>query len=164
MANEKQFKVRTKFIGTRGVEEYRATIPVWVNARDVVLEIGCEWGTTTSLIAPHCQKVIGTDISLKCIERARAMHPHLRFEVMDGFDVKAALDLGESFSKVYIDMSGISGYRSLLDTISLLMMYATVLRPEAIIVKSGALKHFAAHCIAWRPDSAQQYAQDTQDI
>ena len=153
MANEKQFKVRTKFIGTRGVEEYRATIPVWVNPRDIVLEIGCEWGTTTAVIAQHCQKVIGTDISLKCIERARATYPDVRFEVMDGFDVKAALALGESFSKVYIDMSGISGYRSLLDTISLLMMYATVLRPEAIIVKSGALKHFAAHCIAWRADS-----------
>ena len=160
MANEKQFKLRTKFIGTRGVEEYRETIPVWVNGRDIVLEIGCEWGTTTALIAPRCQKVIGTDISPKCIEEARVRHPHLRFEVMDGFDVKAALALGEPFSKVYIDMSGISGYRSLLDTISLLMMYATVLRPEAIIVKSGALKHFAAHCIAWHPGSEKMHEQD----
>jgi hypothetical protein len=30
-------------------------------------------------------------------------------------------------------------------------MYATVFRPEAIVVKSGALKHFAAHCRAWQP-------------
>jgi len=153
MANEKQFKVKTKFIATRGVKEYRATIPAWVNEDDVVLEIGCEWGTTTKQIAPHCKKVIGTDVSLECIERARETHPGIRFEVLDGFDVRAAQAFDEEFTKVYIDMSGLSGYRSLLDVISLLNMYATVLRPEAIIIKSGALKHFAAHCIPWRPPS-----------
>ena len=155
MASKNQlFEAKTEFIGTRGVREYRETIPVWVNASDVVLEIGCEWGTTTALIAPHCEKIIATDISPKCIERARKMHPDLHFEVLDGFDVKAALEFGEQFNKIYIDMSGLSGYRSLLDTISLLMMYATVLRPEAIIIKSGALKRFAAHCIPWRSTSS----------
>jgi len=150
MANEKQFKSKAKFIATRNVKEYRATIPVWVNKDDVVLEIGCEFGTTTVLIAPHCREVIGTDISVECIERARREHPDIRFEVLDGFDVRAALDFGKAFTKVYIDMSGLSGYRSLLDVISLLNMYATGLRPEAIVVKSGALKHFASHCVAWQ--------------
>jgi hypothetical protein len=151
MANRNQlFEAKTTFIGTRGVKEYRETIPVWVNSDDIVLEVGCEWGTTTTLIAPHCKKIIATDISPKCIERARQMYPDLHFEVMDGFDVKAALELGEPFTKIYIDISGISGYNSLLDTISLMMMYATVFRPEAIIVKSGALKRFAAHCVAWK--------------
>ena len=149
MANEKQFKIRTRFIATRGVKEYRATIPAWVTAGDVVLEIGCEWGTTTTLIAPHCGTVIGTDVSPECIERAREQHPGIRFEVLDGFDVRAAMALGESFTKVYIDMSGLSGYRSLLDVISLLTMYATVLRPAAIVIKSGALKQFASLCTAW---------------
>jgi len=148
--NEKQLKLKTKFVGTRGVKEYRETIPVWVNENDVVLEIGCEWGTTTQLIAPHCKEVIGTDISSECIQRARERYPDLHFEVLDGFDVRAALDLGKQFTKIYIDISGLSGYRSLLDVISLLTMYATVFRPEAIVIKSGALKHFAAHCIAWR--------------
>ncbi len=155
MANDRQFKFRTTFVATRGVREYRATIPVWVNGDDVVLEIGCEWGTTTTLIAPHCRKVIGTDVSPECIERARQRHPHIRFEVLDGFDVRAALDLGEQFTKVYIDISGLSGYRSLLDAIFLLTMYATVLRPEAIIIKSSALKRFAAHCVAWKKPPAQ---------
>src|SRR5262245_59493533 len=120
---------KTLFIATRGVKEYRATIPLWVTEQDIVLEIGCEWGTTTALLAAHCREVIGTDISADCIARARAMHPGLCFEVLDGFDVLAALRLDKPFTKVYIDMSGISGYRSLLDAISLLMMYATVLRP-----------------------------------
>ena len=154
MANEKQFKVRTKFIATRGVKEYRATIPVWVKPQDVVLEIGCEWGTTTVLIAPHCKQVIGTDVSEEVIQRARREHPHIRFEVLDAFDVRAAGKLGDHFDKIYIDMSGLSGYRSLLDTISLVNMYATVFRPDAIIIKSGALKDFAANCIPWREGEA----------
>ena len=147
--SREQFRLGTTFVGARNVSEYRATIPVWVSADDVVLEVGCEWGTTTALIAPHCRLVIGTDVSAQVIERARRQHPELRFEVLDGFDVRAAQALGEDFTKVYIDMSGLSGYRSLLDVIALLQMYATVLRPQAIVVKSGALKHFAAHCIPW---------------
>ena len=149
MANEKQFRLDTRFIGARGVREYRETIGEWVTSDDVVLEIGCEWGTTTVQLAAACKEVVGTDISPECIERARERHPHIRFEVLDAFDVRAALELGKQFTKVYIDMSGLSGYRSLLDTIALLTMYATVLRPRAIVVKSGSLKHFAAHCVAW---------------
>jgi trans-aconitate methyltransferase len=155
MANENQFKLKTKFIATRNVREYRETIPAWVDKDDVVLEIGCEWGTTTALIAPHCGEVIGVDVSPECVETARQRHPGLRFEVLDAFDVRAALHLGKKFTKVYIDMSGLSGYRSLLDLIALLTMYATVLRPEAIVVKSGALKQFASNCLPWRGEQAR---------
>jgi hypothetical protein len=149
MANDKQFKLKTKYIGTRGVKEYRESILSWVGKDDIVLEIGCEWGTTTALLATHCREVIGTDISLDVITRARERHAQIRFEVLDAYDVLAALALGRPFTKVYIDVSGLSGYRSLLDLIALLNMYATVLHPEAIVVKSGALKQFASQCIAW---------------
>ena len=152
MANENQFRAKTRFIATRNVKEFRETIDRWVNEDDAVLEIGCEWGTTSVLIAPRCKELVAVDISAECIERARQKHPGIRFEVLDAFDVRAALRLGEQFTKVYIDMSGLSGYRSLLDVIALLTMYATVLRPEAIIVKSGALKHFASRCTAWGQD------------
>jgi hypothetical protein len=84
------------------------------------------------------------------------MRPHIRFEVLDGFDARAALALDRPFTKIYIDMSGMSGYRSLLDVMALLTMYATVLRPEAIVVKSAALKHFAAHCFVWRGSRAAE--------
>lgn len=159
MPNNRQFRLRTLFIGTRDVHEYRRSIDTWVAAGDVVLEIGCEWGTTTCLIAPRCRRVIGVDVSQDCIERARRSHPQLEFDVLDAFDMRAALDLArrlgvEAFTKVYIDMSGLSGYRSLLDTIALITMYATVLRPEAIVVKSAALKHFATLCQPWRPPGA----------
>lgn len=160
--NEKQFKLNTKFVGTRGVKEYRESIAKWVNKDDVVLEIGCEWGTTTALIAPCCREVIGTDVSPDCIARARERHPEIRFEVLDAFDALAAQRLGKQFTKIYIDMSGISGYRSLLDLISLLTMYATVLRSEAIIVKSGALKHFASQCIAWRSSGGRNQEKNAE--
>lgn len=150
MANEQQFKLRTRYVATRGVKEYRETIPALVTADDVVLEIGCEWGTTTVLLAERCKEVIGTDISADCIARARQMHPGIRFETLDAFDARAALAFNRPFSKIYVDLSGFSSYRALLDVIALLTMYATVLRPEAIVVKSGALKQFASYCTAWR--------------
>ena len=155
MANNRQYRSKTLFVGTRGVKEYRSSIPVWVNESDTVLEIGCEWGTTTTIIAERAAAVIGTDVSHTVIERARERHPHIRFETLDAFDVRAALELDEDFTKIYIDMSGISGYRSLLDLIALLNSYAAVLRPEAIVVKSGALKDFASRCMAFGGDGAR---------
>ena len=153
MANENQFKLRTRFVATRGVQEYRNTIPALVTPEDTVLELGCEWGATTAALSRHCGFVVGTDVSPECIARARGKHPHLRFEVLDAFDVRAALLLSQrlerSFTKVYLDLSGLSSYRALLDVIALLTMYATVLRPDTIVVKSGSLKHFASHCTAW---------------
>jgi len=161
MANDKQLKLKTYFIGTRGVKEYRESIQQWVNKDDVVLEIGCEFGVTTRCLADRAKEVIGTDISLEVVERARKMFPGIRFETLDGFDVLGAQAFGKTFTKIYIDISGISGYRSLLDVIALLNMYATMLRPAAIVVKSGALKHFAAHCVAWNPSTSGAPEQET---
>ena len=149
MANDRQFKLQTKFVATRGVEEYRASVATWVQPSDSVLEIGCEWGATSVVIAERAPKLLATDISSKVIERARETHPTIEFAVLDAFDVRAALEFGRSFDKIYVDMSGLSGYRSLLDAISLLTMYATVFRPAAIVIKSGALKQFARNCVAW---------------
>jgi trans-aconitate methyltransferase len=149
MANDQQLKLRTRFIATRGVQEYRATIPLVVQSRDVVLELGCAWGGATRILAQHCPDVVGTDVSPSCIARARQDHPELTFAVLDAFDVRAALALGKPFTKIYLDLSGLSSYRALLDVIALLTMYATVFRPQAMVVKSGALKHFASHCRAW---------------
>jgi trans-aconitate methyltransferase len=149
MANERQYKSKTRIIATRGVREYRATIPAAVGPGDVVLETGCEWGTTTRLLAQYAEQVVGTDISPDCIDRARKLRPELDLRVLDAYDVRAALDFGLPFDVIYIDLSGLSGYRGLLDLIALVNSYATVLRPRTIVVKSGALKHFSERCTAW---------------
>lgn len=162
-ARELQKSKSTKFIGTRGVEEFRASIDVWIEDVDAVLEIGCEWGTTTEIIAAKAKSVIGTDISLKCIEKARQLRPGIRFETLDGFNVIDALKFGINFNKIYIDISGLSGYRSLLDVISLLRTYEMILKPRAIIIKSGSLKHFASHFMAWNPVNVPSGIETTQD-
>jgi hypothetical protein len=149
MANETQFRAATRIIATRGVQEYRQTIPAVVGPGDHVLEVGCEWGTTTAVLASYAAHVIGTDISAKCIGRARAMRPGLDFRVLDAFDIRSVLDLGVTVTKVYMDLSGLSGYRGLLDLIALIQGYAGIVRPDTVVVKSGALKHFAQHCSAW---------------
>jgi trans-aconitate methyltransferase len=149
MATSGPFKTTTRYIPTNNVKEYRETIPECVNDEDVVLEIGCEWGSTSALIAPHCRELIATDLSPVCIERARRDYPSIRFEELDVFDITTAQAFDRQFTKIYIDVSGFSGYRSLLDTISLLQMYATILQPDTIVIKSNSLKHFASCCRPW---------------
>lgn len=150
MANDKQYRLRALYIGTRGVKEYRASISQYINPNDKVLEIGCEWGTTSELLYKYSKNLVATDISLKCIERASSMRPNIHFETLDVYDLKRAMSFGVDFNKMYIDVSGLSGYRSLLDVISLLDRYASIFPIETIVIKSGALKDFGKRCIAWQ--------------
>jgi hypothetical protein len=78
------------------------------------------------------------------------MRPGLDFRVLDAFDVRSVHDLGLPISKVYMDLSGLSGYRGLLDLIALIQSYAGIVRPDTVVVKSGALKHFARCCSPWQ--------------
>ena len=150
MANDKQYKLHTLYVGTRGVKEYRASISQYVDPKDRILEVGCEWGTTSELIYEKCKNLIATDVSQKCIDRAKQMRPQIHFETLDVFDLRKAQSFNVDFNKLYIDVSGLSGYRSLLDVISLLEMYSTVFKLDAVVIKSGALKNFAKRCIAWK--------------
>jgi hypothetical protein len=149
MANDSQFKLKTLIVGTRGVSEYRASIPSYIFPNDKVLEIGCEWGTTTELLVKYSQNVLATDISSECLDRAKQMRPTLRFEKLDVSDIKTAMSFGIAFTKMYIDVSGFSGYKSFLDVVALCDMYSSIFPLEAIVIKSGAIKNFARRCIAW---------------
>jgi hypothetical protein len=150
MGNDRQFRSRARIVATRGVREYRQTVPTVVGPDDKVLEVGCEWGTTTAVLAAHAPLVVGTDISAVCIERARKMRPELDFRVLDAYDIRSVLDLGIRFTTVYLDLSGLSGYRGLLDLLALVNSYAAVLAPHTIVVKSGALKDLAERCVPWQ--------------
>jgi hypothetical protein len=152
MANDSQYKLKTLFVGTRGVKEFRASIAKYVEPDDKILEVGCEWGTTSELIYRKCKNLIATDISPKCIERARKMRPDIHFEVLDVYDISKAMSFGMDFNKMYIDVSGLSGYRSVLDVLALLNMYASVFKMDVIVIKSGALKDLGKRVIPWRSD------------
>lgn len=156
MANENQLKLKCLFIATRGVDEYRQTIEKWINPTDSVLEIGCEWGTTSTLIYEKCKNLTATDISIECIQKARQKYPEINFATLDAFNIREAMKLGDKFSKIYIDMSGLSSYRALLDVIALLNQYAAIFEPKAIIIKSGSLKQFARNCVEWKTKSAKE--------
>lgn len=142
-------KLRTTIIAASGVREYRASIAAVVCPEDIVLEVGCEWGTTTERLAQHARRVLAADISPKCIRRAQTMRPDLDFRVLDGFDVMTIQRLNVPFSVVYLDISGLSGYRGLLDLIALINTYSAVLTPRTIVVKSSGLKQFIERCDPW---------------
>ena len=51
-----------------------------------ILDLGCGTGALTAEIAARGSIVLGIDSSAQMIAKARADHPHLRFEVADGHD------------------------------------------------------------------------------
>ncbi|WKZ29743.1 MAG: hypothetical protein QY314_02955 [Candidatus Dojkabacteria bacterium] len=132
----------TKFIITKGVSEYRATIPSCVRPSDTVLEIGFAWGTTTKILSHYCKKVVGIDKG-KSFFTAVKTYPELEFHQIDGFSISQVLALPYSFNKVYID---ISGCRDLFTTIKILKMYESALNPELIVIKASKLKRFVSQC------------------
>eukprot|EP01126_Amoeba_proteus_P038723 TRINITY_DN4050_c0_g1_i10.p1 TRINITY_DN4050_c0_g1~~TRINITY_DN4050_c0_g1_i10.p1 ORF type:complete len:413 (-),score=59.09 TRINITY_DN4050_c0_g1_i10:1405-2643(-) len=69
-----------RVVATFGVNQYRQMIPFVCLKDDTVLEIGCQHGITTLLIARHCTegKVYGVDIGQQSIERAIAMQTERR--------------------------------------------------------------------------------------
>jgi len=136
---------RTEFVITRGVAEYRRTIPQYVDAGDIVLEVGCGTGKTTEILSRHAAKVVGIDPG-EAIEKARNTYPGIQFERIDGFDIGAILSLGLRFTKVYID---ISGNRDILDVVKITTKHAAALKPEVIVVKSSNLKRYVSRCVVW---------------
>lgn len=148
MANDRQFQTHSRLIATWGVKPYRETIAHVVLPSDAVLELGCEWGTTSKPLAACASSLIATDVSEQVIARARERYPHIDFRVLDAFDLRAVERLGR-FDVIYIDVSGLSGFRSTLDVLSLLNTYSALLEPRAIVVKSGSLLNLARRLVPW---------------
>jgi hypothetical protein len=124
-----------------------------VTRDDVVLEIGCAWGTTSALLYERARYVVAIDKG-QALPAARQTYPHIHFEQMDGFDVSRVRSLGLAFNKVYID---ISGCRELDAVIKMIRMYEAVFAPEIIVVKSTRLKRLVSKCTVW--DGARGPAQ-----
>ena len=153
MANDRQFQSHTQLVATWGVKPYRETIPHVVRPTDAVLELGCEWGTTSVLLHDRADRLVATDVSDQVVARARKRHPHLDFRTLDAFDLRAVERLGH-FDVIYLDVSGLSGYRATLDAVSLVNAYSALIAPRAIVVKSGSLVNLANRLRAW-PDATR---------
>jgi len=134
-----------RIIVTRGVKEYRQTIPHCIDRLDTVLEIGCAWGTTSALLHRRAGRLVAIDKG-KSLLSARERYPRIQFEQIDGFDISRVLRLGVRFTKVYID---ISGCRAIADVLAMVSAYESACRPQLIIVKSTALKRLLERATAW---------------
>lgn len=135
----------TTIIVTQNVGEYRATVPVYINKRDVVLEIGCGAGKTTRILAKHCKEVVGIDKGGSLL-KAKEKYPWLQFEQIDGFDIPGIRELGKDFNKIYID---ISGNRDVGTVIPLIQKHEAVFKPELIVIKNSKLKRILQKYIVW---------------
>lgn len=132
----------TQILLTKGVKEYRRTIPLYVNKWDIVLEIGFAWGTTTNILSKHAKKVIGID-KRESYYTAIKTYPNLKLYKIDGFNISEVIGLGYKFNKIYID---ISGCRSMMQVIKMIQIYENTFNPELIVVKSTKLKRFVRKC------------------
>lgn len=148
LANDRQFQTHSRLVATWGVKSYRDTIPHVVTPSDAVLELGCEWGITSVLLHDQARRLIATDVSGKVVGEAQRRYPHIEFRTLDAFDLRAVERLG-SFDVIYIDVSGLSGYRSTLDVLALVNVYSALLEPRAIVIKSGSLVNLARRLVAW---------------
>ncbi len=143
--NEELLHGQCKIILTKGVKEYRQTIEKYINKQDIVLEIGFAWGTTTKMLSEVCKHVVGIDKG-ESYYTAVKQYPELELYKIDGFNIREVLDLGYSFNKIYID---ISGCREINTVIKIIKMYENAFRPELMVVKSSRLKRFVAQCKVW---------------
>ncbi len=111
------FRGASKVYCCVGVTEYRKTISWLVHGDDCVLEIGCQGGITTDLIAKRVRQirasidsdqftgtsddrvvgVVGVDVAKKSISHARKNFPNTvsTFETCDGWDSAGIIELGQ---------------------------------------------------------------------
>lgn len=135
----------SRVIITKGVKQYRQTIPSFINKEDTVLEVGCAWGTTSNILYQYAGHVVAIDKGAS-LPTAKRTYPHIHFEPIDGFDIARIKGLNLAFTKIYID---ISGCREITDIVKIVQIYDAVFSPEIIIVKSSHLKYFAEKCEVW---------------
>ena len=105
----------SRIIITKGVKQYRRTIPACVNQNDIVLEVGCAWGTTSNILYRYAGYVVAIDKGAS-LPTAKQTYPYIHFEQMDGFDIARIKTLNLAFTKIYVD---ISGCREITDVIKI---------------------------------------------
>ena len=135
--------------------EYRSCISSLIASSDIVLEVGCGNGVTTSLLSQSAARAIGVDMSEALITEAKERFPLIEWHAMDA-RIVAPLRKLATFSAIFIDLNGSREMETLLPMID---AYEAVLKPALIVVKSNKLKHLISKCssisqLSERTDSA----------
>lgn len=138
-----------RVIITKGVAQYRATVPATVRPSDHVLEVGCATGATTRVLSAHARWVLAVDLSPR-VEEARALGlENVRVEQWDAWDIDAIRSVSTSFDAIYVDISGCGRPERAL---RLLRSYDAAFDPAVIVAKNTRLRTFVSRCQVW-PDS-----------
>ena len=141
-------------VASEGVVEYRRAALSLAHAGRLssVLELGCHHGRSTALLQdelPASAHVIGVDVSESIVRGAREYHPKTRFEVCDGWDVRALLDLYANGTPepdlILVDIGGLSSVHGELEALGLLrLLCSTFPSARGLVYKSRCMKGVAS--------------------
>ena len=131
---------RSPIVVCENVDEYRRVIPELIQSTDIVLEVGCHEGITTSLIDVIAARTVGVDKSTHCIPKACSRFPSCEFLVADvlsheGMAKIQALQL--HFDVIFVDVSGSRDLRTL---IPLREQLDCIFKPRLLVVKGYKLR------------------------
>jgi hypothetical protein len=167
-------------VATRGVHQYRSTIPYTVRSNDSVLEVGCHFGTSTALLhaAAWDGCCVGVDLGPKIIREANQKHPGVFFRVGNAWRTAELLRIQQEyyrenpsnkdeqqqrrigFDVVYVDVGGLSGSDGLLEAISLISSIRYALEPRCIVIKSLCMQRLSSALVPyWQIQKQQQKSQ-----
>lgn len=119
------------------------------------LEIGAHIGASTVIIHEALQKAgggscLGVDVSDSIIRRAKALHPHVPFDVADAWDVSTLLSALQKQSVaapalLLVDVGGLSGSNGTLDALTLIRVLCAVFHDtlRALVIKSSCMRTLA---------------------
>jgi hypothetical protein len=120
--------------------QYRALAISQVTTRDRVLEIGCDFGVCTALLARQSRHAVGVDISAARVQKASQTYGHVAdFEVLDCLsDLEGLTRVAASRNKFFIDINGNRSADAVLDAIANLQHVVKIM-PDIVVVKSREL-------------------------
>jgi hypothetical protein len=160
-------------VATTGVQEYRSTIPGTVRPTDFVLEVGCHFGTTTTLLHEQAAHCMGVDVGSKIIAQAQRRYPHIDFRVGNAWntgellrflqDYKRTHELKQDntgFDVIYVDVGGLSGSDGLSEAIQLISSLRYALEPRCIVIKSLCMQRLSSKLVCfWQLKKRKQKSE-----
>ena len=120
--------------------QYRALAISQVTTRDRVLEIGCDFGVCTAILARQASHALGVDISAARVQKASQTYGHVAdFEVLDCLsDLEGLTRVPASRNKFFIDINGNRSADTVLQAIANLQ-HVVKMMPDIVVVKSREL-------------------------
>ena len=99
------------------------------------LEIGSDYGETTSILSQFCRSAVGIDKSSSHVEEARKRHPHIQFVCADVLTDMHCLEK-QRRRAVSLCLIDINGNRELETVQKCLERVISLVKPRVIVVKS----------------------------